>query len=228
MATPADTLDFPQFAQAENAWNIAFNSMAAGSTTGGNYPIVMTDGGGLWAAKISKIRIRSVNDVLTYRAARLIADGGSQPLVVYRNEIQIKPATYTTGIPHSDGSLFSDGSGFSQENELITFNADAALRATTVQLNINYGVLSAGNCFSVYTATQGWRLYEIRRIFPVSGTVWNAEIRPPLREAVSAGTLLESALPRCTMRLDQSSDMDFTLTRIPYPDQSANFVELLF
>lgn len=226
--TPSDCIEMPQFAQAENAWNIGMQSMAPGQTTGGNYPVVMTDGGGLWTAKITKIRIRNVNDALTFRAAQLIADGGAQPLIVYRNELELRPNAFTSGIPYSDQSFFSDTAGWAQSNDLVAVNTDAALRATSMMLTLNYTSLSAGHCFSIFTAGQGWRMYMIRRIFPVSDSVVSVEFRPPLREFVAAGTLVETAKPRCTMRLDQPSDMDYMQTRKPYVDQSASFVELLF
>ena len=63
--------------------------------------------------------------------------------------------------------------------------ADCPLRATIISLEMISGALQGGEHFSIVHPVCGWRKYRVSRVG--EGT---AEIRPPLREAILAGTSL--------------------------------------
>lgn len=124
---------------------------------------------------------------------------------------QVK-APYVTGIPHSDGALFSDGSGYSQatvSGEMVT---GAAVNAGILHINA-YGLnrpLRHSDWFSIYHENKGWRAYRYWDVIdaPVSPDgAYALAITPPLREATPAGARIEFARPRFVGRFPA----DFTL-----------------
>lgn len=124
-------------------------------------------------------------------------------------------APYVASIPHSDGSTFSDGSGYSQATVSGTVTSSAALRAGVITLTTT-GMdrrLRHSDWFSIYHPTKGWRAYRYWEVISApSGTngSYTLAISPPLREAVTAGTRVEFARPRFVGRFPS----DFTLPSI--------------
>ena len=124
------------------------------------------------------------------------------------------PQPIISGIPHSDGALFSDTSGYSQATVFGTMATDAPLNAGQITLNIfgNSRNLRWSDWFSIYHPTKGWRAYrywESNDPIPVTATVdgvsytgqqYLLALDRPLREAVTAGTRIEFARPRCVMK----------------------------
>lgn len=126
------------------------------------------------------------------------------------------------GIPHSDGSLFSDDSGYSQGTVFGGFAANAALNAGQVTIDI-FGAtrkLRWSDWFSVYHAERkGWRAYRYWQASEpstvsvvvdgvlLSGQRYTLSIGPTLRAAVSAGERIEFARPRFVAKFPA----DFTL-----------------
>lgn len=125
------------------------------------------------------------------------------------------PAPYVTGIPHSDGALFTDLSGYSQATVSGEVAAGAALNAGVLVLTTT-GLsrrLRHSDWFSIYHPTKGWRAYRYWEVISaptgVNGT-YTLAINPPLREAVTAGTRVEFARPRFVGRFPA----DFTLPSV--------------
>ncbi len=127
------------------------------------------------------------------------------------------PAPFVTGIPHSDGSLFSDGAGYRQATVFGVVTAAAALNAGVLSLRL-YGAarrLRYSDWFSIYhPASRGWRAYRYWDVLSVSaeasetvsGAVrsyrdYSLAIAPALREAVSVGQHVEFAQPRFAAKL---------------------------
>lgn len=123
------------------------------------------------------------------------------------------PTPIIKGIPHSDGALFSDTAGYSQSTVFGTMKA-APLNAGQVTINI-FGAsrnLRWSDWFSILHPTKGWRAYrywEASDPIPVTETVdgvtytgqqYVLALDRPLREAVTAGTRVEFARPRCVMK----------------------------
>lgn len=143
------------------------------------------------------------------------------------------------GIPHSDGSFFSDGSGYSQATVWAKLLEDAPLNAGQVKIRI-YGAardLRWSDWFSIYHNQNGdkskgwrtWRYWESDKTNQGTETVegvslgfkdYTLSITPPLREATAAGTRVEAARPTCVMKfpadftLPYERDVEFSATPI--------------
>ncbi len=122
------------------------------------------------------------------------------------------PVTKVVGIPHSDGSLFTDGSGYSQST--VFGKVMAVVNSGKVEIRV-YGAdrpLHDSDWFSIYHAAKGWRAYRTWEVLSESeGTeVLEGEtvayrqylfaITPPLRAPVAVGTRAEFARPLCAMK----------------------------
>lgn len=149
------------------------------------------------------------------------------------------PQPIVRGIPHSDGALFSDDSGYSQETVFGTFENAAALNAGKITVNVFGAVrnLRWSDWMSTYHATRGWRAWrywektdpiEVTRTVDgqtYAGQQYELAISPPLREAVVAGQRIELARPRCVMRFPRGFNLDWSV-RPPFNAQAtARFVE---
>jgi hypothetical protein len=78
----------------------------------------------------------------------------------------------------------------------------AALRTTTLQVAfVDAAPLLGGEPFSILHPVRGKRLYGIHSVGETVGGVTEITIRPPLREAIAAGTELDFDNPGCVMRL---------------------------
>ena len=171
----ADGSDFPRrlLREKSHSWNLLGTVATAGQTADNVSIIVRSDGGGFWTCTMTDVSLgaraaglghqRQRAATLLWRAVRQLADGGASALVVPRNDAMFRPwpAGAPQGepapIPHNDGSLFSDGSGYYQPTIRVTCAA-GKLRSTQLQLTlINCGPLQGGEAFSIFHQTVGWR-----------------------------------------------------------------------
>ncbi|KEA07477.1 hypothetical protein [Rhizobium rhizogenes] len=125
------------------------------------------------------------------------------------------PTPIVTGIPHSDGSLFSDTSGYSQATVWGEITEAANLNAGVISMRV-YGLsrpLRWSDWFSIYHATKGWRAYrywDVLAVIDEENPVYTLALAPPLREAVSVGDRVEFARPRFVAKFKA----DFTLPSV--------------
>lgn len=118
------------------------------------------------------------------------------------------------GIPHSDGALFSDTSGYSQATVYGEITEAAALNAGIVKMRV-YGAarpLRWSDWFSIYHETKGWRAYRYWDVIDKTDEadpVYTLAIAPPLREAVTVGQRVELARPMCVMKFPSSFTLPF-------------------
>lgn len=225
--------DFPVRLQREesNEWNIVGNTATAGQTSTASVD-VRSDGGGLWLATMSDIRIRDKTDLAAWRATRQLCNGGVVPINVFRLELLAPfpaggPTTSATSA-HTDATLFTDGTGYVEPVINVNCPDGAALRATAMVIKlVNCAALQGGEAFSIYHSVLGWRLYEIATVEPdlSDSTLFTITFNPPLRQRVEAGQRLEFDQPRCVMKLANASAMDFALQQLPYPKATVRFVE---
>lgn len=125
-----------------------------------------------------------------------------------------RPTPIVSGIPHSDGSLFADGAGYSQVTVFATFGEPAALNAGRIVIHV-YGAarqLRLSDWMATYHAAKGWRAWRywetsepdaVTETFDgveLTGSRYTLSIDVPLREAVTAGQPIELARPRCAMK----------------------------
>lgn len=225
-----------------HSWNLIGVAATPGLTLASTATLVRTDGGGLWRCSMSDVslsgapgrqgRDRQKVSTLLWRAVRQICDGGVTPIIVPRNDALFRPwpagVSHTAGvIGFDDGALFDDGTGFYQSVIDITAAA-AALRATSLDISINYaGELIGGESFSIDHETMGPRLYEIATAVvddddPTQATI---TFRPPLREAIEDDTPLEFDRPRCLMMLASPGAMDLPINPWTFNSASVEFIE---
>jgi hypothetical protein len=140
------------------------------------------------------------------------------------------PRPIITGIPHSDGSLFSDGSGYSQAAVYGEITADAALNAGVISMQV-FGAarpLRWSDWFSIYHPTKGWRAYRYWRVNSKSSDsdpIYNLSIAPALREAVAAGTRVEFARPRFVAKFPSGFTLPWEAEKFWQARPSLSFVE---
>lgn len=214
-------------------WELMGRTISGGKSLAGPQPVARLDGGGLWTARIGDVQLSSADEVRAWRAMSALLDGGATAIVLTYRDTRHYPAPtvngvrYTTAdaVTHSDGATFSDGAGYSQSTVSATVETAAALRATTIDITIAIGAsLRGGEHFSIEHDTLSHRMYRIGSVTEAGG-VSTCTIRPPLREAVAAGTLIEFDRPKCVMRLQEPGGMDLTLTRREFGQASTAFIE---
>lgn len=191
-----------------------------GQTTNGGTSLVGTphlgraDGGGLWVGEQTFV-LNGRDAIKAARAIEACLDGGVGKIVAWSFEAPFAPTGLTqSNVPHSDGAPFGDGSDYLGSPAGGFTTASAALRATRLQVSV-LAPLQGGEHFSIHHTTKGVRRYRIARI---EGD--GIEIRPPLREAITAGTELFFLRVGCLSRLmnpddfiealDSASGGDFT------------------
>jgi hypothetical protein len=168
---------------------------------------------------------------LLWRAVRQVCDGGVNAIVVPRNDALFRP--WPTGVAqgdpdilHSDDSPFSDEATYYQPMIDVVTYAAADLRDTIIGLTLNNcGPLVGGESFSIEHPIIGWRLYEIATVEYSDATHAAVTFLPPLREAISVGTIIEFDRPRCMMRLAQPSSMDLSINPWTFNSASVDFIE---
>lgn len=178
--------------------NIERQTLSGGRAISGAQDVVSTDGGGRVYAEFGEGDLIDRDKVLAWRALITMLEEGVTEMVVPFCDIRHQPfggehtATYGDGSVHSDGTPFSGGGPFGETT------APAALRATTLQFNGAFSQpLIGGEWFTIEHIAKGPRAYRVRT---VAGDVLT--FRPPLREAITAGTRLDFANPRCRMIQD--------------------------
>lgn len=210
-------------------WALTGQSASGGRTLSGAVPRARLDGGGLWMATLTDLQVSTPDQVRAYRALEARLDGGATPVVLTRRDELFYPApvdsygrriTSIAGAGCDDGASCSDGTLFYTPTIDATAAA-AALRATTLEVTIAVGsALKGGEVFSIEHDTFSHRMYTVAA---VDGD--DVTIRPPLREAISAGTRLEFDYPRCVMQLAGVSEMDLPMELRTYGQTSVTFLE---
>lgn len=209
-----------QFSFATREMMVRANVISGGIAINGDESVIATDGGGRWVADYQNAPLNRREKVLSWRALRALLNSGTRAIIFPICDARHQPVASRQHVPHSDGSPFSDGSLYSGGDCEVRAGANAALRATSMTLDIvTLGKpLIAGERFSINHPTWRDRLYEIATIDGDDIT-----FRPPLREAVTAGTELNFSDPRCVMRL--SGDMSAPLNGPRFATGSLMLVE---
>jgi len=235
--------EFPRrlLREKNHAWNLLGVAATSGETASSVAVLTRSDGGGFWSCTMSDVQLgprapgadrqRQRLATLLWRAVRQICDGGVNLIVVPRNDALFRPwpAGIAQGesapVPHSDGALLSDGTGYYQS--VIHATAAAAdLRDTALNLTLaQCGPLLGGESFSIRHKRMGWRLYEISTVVYSDATHAQVRFLPPLREAIDDGTDVEFDRPCCTMRLATPDAMDLTVAPWTFNSASVRFVE---
>jgi len=151
-------------------------------------------------------------------------------------KIKKLPTAIVKGIPHSDGSYFDDGSGYSQATVWGIVTEDAALNAGILKMRV-YGLsrpLRWSDWFSIYhNAAKGWRAYRYWDVLSSTAGTDDAgayvdyalALAPPLRESVAAGTRVEFARPRFVAKFKADFTLPSVVEAFFVTQQAIQFVE---
>lgn len=169
----------------QERWRLQGVALNGGTTVAGTQRPSRTDGGGIWVGEQSFL-LTTPEQIKAARAIEAILDGGVGKIVAWSFEEPFAPGDLVpSAAPHSDGASFGDGTLYGSVPAGATVTADCALRTTHIPLTMLSGVLQGGEHFSIIHGSAGWRRYRVARV----GDGY-AEIRPPLREAITNGTPL--------------------------------------
>lgn len=213
-------------------WDLVGQDVSGGRALSGVMPAGEFSGGGYWVASLSDLQVSSAALVKQFRALRSILAGRTRALVLEaRDELTAPWPTYNSAQVISgftdDGTIVNSSAFYTPRVIQCTLSSNAALRASSVVLAFTAGTYSAlvgGERFTIDHTTNLARMYEINTVSQ-AGDVWTCGIRPPLREAESAGKAIDFDFPRCMMQLADSSQMSLPMTRMSYGQSSIKLVE---
>lgn len=220
------TVTFPtaRFAFDEQEIDIERRTISGGTALNDEEDVIETDGGGRVFAEFANGPLLDREDVLAWRAIGTRFGSGTEAIIVPFCDKTHQPYGNEHLVTHSDDTTFDDGTEYSGGGPVATASADAALRATTIEITIAFDQeLVGGEWFGIEHPTKGWRAYNICTIIDQTDTTATVAFRPPLREAVSAGDTIDFAEPRCLMRVDGRPGQRLELGN--YGEAAIRFVE---
>lgn len=194
-------------------------SRSGGQSVTGQEQVVVS-GASRWALTFTDVPVRTREQIQSWRAIEAQLDGRANAILVPVYDWGRAPAL-PDRVPFADGVPFSDGAEFRQAVTAIALAANATVNATVLQVTWNGPAPAAGQHFSL-----GQRVYRVARVDLGSMTgTGRLTIRPWLRDAWSAGTMLNFTNPRCLMRLakDDGMSLDLEFWRLGHP--GVEFVE---
>ncbi len=134
----------------------------------------------------------------------------------------VRVSTYGD-IPHDDGMVFSDGTGYGQD-VIIATASSASFRSTSLEITVTVGgALQGGEFFSI-----GEYLYEIATAVVTSDgppTIYNITFLPPLREGIDNNTVLNFDTPAARCTLASPGGMPLSLSNRIVGLPSVSFIE---
>lgn len=192
----------------------------------GDEDVVSTDGGGRWTIEYGEIDLDDpdMKRLWTMWSGHLA--GGAQVVLVPVLTLDTAPRPFAGSGPATPSDILTDDPDFPQSvgfaGTYIVANvaADAALRATTIEIEVSQGAqIKGGEVFSL-----GDRAHEIVRVTGRDGSKATCLIRPPLRGAVEEGASVNFDWPvvRCRMSPDQDTIPAMSLG---YGSSAVSFVE---
>lgn len=208
--------------------DLAARTATPGSALTGFAQVASSDAG-VWVATLGQILVQGPAQIRLFRQIDALLEGMLNTLLVPACEGSRRP--YPTGItaadyepePHSDDTLFSDGSGYLPRQIIATLDAAAALGATQVTIaKDTIGEIEGGMRFSI-----GHWLYEVRYVDSQDDTTAVLKIRPPLRVAAEAGDFVDFDWPHCLMRLASDQEMNLSLELSKRGTKDVSFVEAI-
>lgn len=204
------------------AFDIAPRSLAGPSSVSGFSQVVASDAG-IWKARFGSVIVNSRDRVLAWRAIDALLEGRLNPILVpLCRAYQPVPDDFVDDdVPHSDDAPFDDETEYDGSVISVLLAADMAVRAVSGSVNIEYaGTLQPGQHFSL-----GERLYRLRSVTYTGADTADITFRPPLREAATAGSILEFDNPVCRMRLASDQEMNLELAGRRRAAPTVNFIE---
>lgn len=206
--------------------------VSGGITAAGQQQRVNASGGGLWALQAEFPRFSTPDQIRAWRVIQYGSQGGVVPVNIAICDLRQAPRPTgwapSSGVPHSDGSSFSDGSLYASPSIIATLAADAAIRATTIQVTFDAdSVPLGGEFFSLAYGADRNELHVVTGATLVSGTTYDLTFEPPLRAAHTAGDAITFDHPTGTFVLAQADSMSMATEYGRWGQGQAAFVEYL-
>lgn len=191
-------------------WRLGGAFIDGGQSVFGESQTRRMDGGGRWFAELNSVQLLTNAASQLYEALLLDWNNGNEKVIVHRIATPLIVGGSTL-VTFSDTTTFSDGTSLVSGEVNAEFTASAALRATEISVRVwGARAFMGGEPFTIIHPTMLDRLYGAARILTSSTvgeyTDYTLRISPPLREAVTSGTLVDFNLPRCLMRVDLTAD----------------------
>lgn len=210
---------------------IAFNrrgmSIGGPPGLGGRNQVAQIDAG-YWIASLQQLAVGGPAAVKAFRRQMALLEGGAHQILV--PVFDYSQAPFPDGVTswppsatiYTDGTRFSDGTGYLDRLIDIVVAATAALRATRLTLTVNDADdIVGGEYFEIGLG----RLHMITGIISEASPEITVSIWPPLRERVEAGATLNFDNPKCRMRLLNEGDDDIALQMGRYGFPDIQFIE---
>lgn len=173
------------------------------SALNGEQDIISADGGGRVFAEFGNGSLVDRERVLAWRAVLGQLEDGVARVIVPFCDPRHQPYGGAHAVPHDDGTPFDDGALYVGGGAEAEAAEAAALRATTLKLNILFPrPLLGGEWFAIQHPNKDWRAYRVVQVVEQDSETATVTFRPPLREAVDAGEFVDFASPRCLMVQD--------------------------
>jgi hypothetical protein len=168
----ANPLHWPRILNRDRTWTWepAGRTVSGGRSLSNIRQAASVDGGGLWTASLSDVRLTRPDHVRAWRALAAGLDGGATPFVMEMREPKLQPFLTVDGervttqgeATHGDGATFSDGSSYLSDVIRCELLSAADLRATTLELVLeNATGVRGGEHLSIQHATFSHRLYRV-------------------------------------------------------------------
>lgn len=202
--------------------------ISGGVSITGLEQVVMSDAG-FWRLTMTGVVVNNYDRRLAWDGIAGILNGRAKTALIPALVMGTAPWPIVGGVrvttagpdqPHSDGTFFSDGTGYSQRVIEASLETGIALRGTFATIRIASGsALMSGMHFSVNE-----RLFRILTVTnertDTGSTLFDVTLWPPAREAVGAGSVLEFAHPvfRARLATDDAMEADFQMFKLASPN----------
>lgn len=222
-------------------WGLRYATTDGGPSMSLQDTSAETSGGGLWQVTLTAIELISPALRNMWDGFAALQDGGATPIVMPMfvglrapwPVVDGRPVVSSAIYPHSDGTYFSDGTGYAEDVIQSHLVGARPLRATSVTLHMDYGgEITMGMHFSIRHSKLGWRLYRVRRVIDAivgdNAGSYVLDIRPPLRQAITGDEDVVWDTPRCVMRMTDAEQWHQEEEARKFPTPTITMIERLW
>ncbi|AIT81591.1 hypothetical protein [Novosphingobium pentaromativorans] len=198
-------------------------TISGGASLSGVEDVIATDGGGRWIIEFSGINLTTPAQQRAWSAWAGYLDGGATECLVPILSLPTgpRPFAWDKAVRVSklvtDNDVFPTSAAYSVSHMSASIGANAALRATSLQINLtSQGEIVGGEKFSIGD-------YAYRIVRETSAGIFS--IRPPLREAVTAGAAVNFDWPVVRCRMQPAQDFESPINFGRFSESSITFIE---
>ncbi|PZR42788.1 MAG: hypothetical protein DI537_62450 [Stutzerimonas stutzeri] len=207
--------------------DIVAQVISGGQALSGDEEVIQTDGGGRWQIAYTDIDLDDRAMRRFWNQWTSFIAGGAEVFLVPLLSLEDAPRPFGgEGLLDpsdiaDDGSAFPESVAFASPYIVARVAADAALRATTLQIEVTQGArIVGGETFSV-----GERAYRIERVLSSAGDTATCRIKPPLRASVAVDNLVNFDWPVVRCRGVVGQDLGADVLNGQFATVAISFVE---